>query len=126
MKSFPDNPLTGMKQESLVGGDLGDVVGQTFSDAQVTVECGVDEEAAIQQEFLRAAELLSKAELREFVEDHVNTEIKEIRTLPPGQRPQAFRTLCAEWHSDKCPAIAALATDIFQRLQTQKDMVLSS
>jgi len=85
-----------------------------------------DPEVAIQREFLKAAEQLSADELREFVEDHVSGELKAIRRLPAEQRSQAFRSLCAEWHPDKCPAIAGLATEIFQRLQTQKSTVLQS
>merc|ERR1740129_1325067 len=43
---------------------------------EVEVDIELDHEAAMQREFLRAAELLSEEELREFVEDHVNSEMK--------------------------------------------------
>lgn len=82
--------------------------------------------ALLQQEFLDCAAQLSEDELREFVEDHVSGQLSSIKALPPEQRGQAFRSLCAEWHPDKCPAITGLATDIFQRLQAQKSSVLHS
>mmetsp|Transcript_108953 Transcript_108953/g.347880 ORF Transcript_108953/g.347880 Transcript_108953/m.347880 type:complete len:310 (-) Transcript_108953:90-1019(-) len=84
-----------------------------------------DPEAVIMREFMKAAQQLSASELREFVEDHVSSELAAIRRKPAEQRAQAFRSLCAEWHPDKCPAIAGLATEVFQRLQSQKSVVLS-
>lgn len=87
---------------------------------------GVDDEANAQREFLLAANQLSPAELREFVLEHVNSEIAEVRRLPQEQRVQAFRSLCAEWHPDKCPAIVGLATDIFKHLQAEKAAVLAA
>jgi len=117
-----------VQEDSFGGGGLGEVAEMSFSGEaeMMTVEGEVDDEAAALRDFLRAAAQLSEEELREFVEDHVNTEMKEIRKLPPEQRPQAFRALCAEWHPDKCPAIAGLATEIFQRLQCEKSMVLKN
>jgi len=82
------------------------------------------DEAAVQREFIEAASQLSDGELREFVNEHISTELAYIRALPQEQRSQAFRSLCAEWHPDKCPAIAGLATEIFQRLQAQKTRIL--
>mmetsp|Transcript_51855 Transcript_51855/g.91103 ORF Transcript_51855/g.91103 Transcript_51855/m.91103 type:complete len:208 (+) Transcript_51855:98-721(+) len=85
--------------------------------------CAVEEETqdhVMQREFLRAASQLSESELREFLVDHIKTELTRIRGLPKEQRPHAFRMLAAEWHPDKCPAIAGLATEMFQMLQEQK------
>lgn len=93
-------------------------------EVSVAAECEYDDEAALQRDFLRAAAQLSQEELREFVEDHVAGELASIRSMPSEHRAQAFRSLCAEWHPDKCPAIAGLATEIFQRLQSQKSAVL--
>lgn len=88
------------------------------------VGMGGHEEDALMQEFVLAAQLLSEEELREFVEEHVKDQLRQIRGLPKEQRAQAFRSLQAEWHPDKCPAIQGLATEIFQRLQSQKSTVL--
>mmetsp|Transcript_89479 Transcript_89479/g.191782 ORF Transcript_89479/g.191782 Transcript_89479/m.191782 type:complete len:189 (+) Transcript_89479:96-662(+) len=85
---------------------------------------GYSEEDTVQREFLQAASLLSEDELREFVDDHISSELVAIRAMPSEQRGQAFRSLCAEWHPDKCPAIAGLATEVFQRLQAQKTKIL--
>lgn len=82
------------------------------------------QQQAAQREFQAAAAQLSESELREFVGDHVSAELAQIRLLPPERRQQAFRCLCAEWHPDKCPAIAGIATEVFQRLQADKAKIL--
>jgi hypothetical protein len=100
----------------------------SISCEQVVPEVEMDQsqtqEEALMAEFVLAAQLLSEQELREFVEEHVRVQIRELRSLPAEQRPQAFRSLLAEWHPDKCPAIAGLATEVFQRLQSQKPALL--
>lgn len=83
-------------------------------------------EEAWQREFCIAAKLLSWAELRKFVQEHVRGQLEELQLLHPQERPKAFRALLAEWHPDKCPAIADLATEIFQQLQKEKTAVLDS
>mmetsp|Transcript_1219 Transcript_1219/g.3071 ORF Transcript_1219/g.3071 Transcript_1219/m.3071 type:complete len:192 (+) Transcript_1219:129-704(+) len=90
------------------------------------VHVGAEDDAAIAREFLRAASQLSENELRDFVDEHVSNELALIGSLPLEQRQQAFRSLCAEWHPDKCPAIAGIATEVFQRLQAQKSKILRS
>lgn len=84
----------------------------------------MNEEATIRREFLRAAAQLSEGEIREFVNEHVACELNAIQRLPSEQRAGAFRLLCADWHPDKCPAIAGIALDIFQQLQEQKSKIL--
>lgn len=109
--------------------DLG-ATGMTNASYDVAPEVEIEmtpaeaQEDALMAEFILAAQLLSEQELREFVEEHVRNQIREIRGLPIEQRPQAFRSLLAEWHPDKCPAIQGLATEMFQRLQSQKSTVL--
>jgi len=81
----------------------------------------------MQQEFLAAAQLLSPAELEEFVREHVMNELREIRRLPAlAERSKCFKELCMEWHPDKCPAIERLATSVFQMLQSEKESVLAA
>lgn len=75
-------------------------------------------------EFQEAAAQLSKEELREFVDGHVKCEIAALKAMPLEQRKNAFKMLCAEWHPDKCPAIAELATEVFQTLQCQRSELL--
>merc|ERR1711865_1148606 len=74
---------------------------------------------AVQREFMGAASQLSESEIRDFVLEHIRTELRGIRALPAEQRSHAFRMLLVEWHPDKCPAIAGLATEVFQLLQEQ-------
>jgi len=121
-RMFDGEPLAGQcvqqEQESLRARyELEAAAEAEFEDA--------DPEAVIMREFMKAAQQLTASELREFVEDHVSNELVAIRRKPVEQRAQAFRSLCAEWHPDKCPAIAVLATEVFQRLQSQKSVVLS-
>merc|ERR1711963_132783 len=99
-------------------------VGLCPDDEPAKSSCEEDEEDSLQRQFLTAASMLSDDELREFVDDHISGELAVIYRLPQEQRAQAFRTLCAEWHPDKCPAIAGLATEVFQRLQVEKSKIL--
>uniref|UniRef100_A0A7S1AJS4 J domain-containing protein n=1 Tax=Noctiluca scintillans TaxID=2966 RepID=A0A7S1AJS4_NOCSC len=102
-------------EEHLPGAD---VVHQHLHASSLTSE----EKALL--EFRSAASQLSPSELREFVHDHIEAEIQSVRAMPVERRGQAFRSLCAEWHPDKCPAIPELATEVFQRLQAQKALLL--
>jgi len=76
-----------------------------------------------QRLFLEAASKLSDEELRDFVADFISTEIAAINRLPPELRGPAYRSLCIAWHPDKCPAIASIATNVFQHLQAQKNKI---
>eukprot|EP00927_Polykrikos_kofoidii_P029748 TRINITY_DN25669_c0_g1_i1.p1 TRINITY_DN25669_c0_g1~~TRINITY_DN25669_c0_g1_i1.p1 ORF type:complete len:233 (+),score=43.98 TRINITY_DN25669_c0_g1_i1:71-769(+) len=119
LRTFPveARPLPRIKH------DNGNIAAATSADETLDA-VDYDEEAANQREFLAAAQQLSDDELREFVDDHIAMELTSIRALPAEQRAQAFRALCAEWHPDKCPAIAHIATSVFQRLQEQKSKIL--
>merc|ERR1712216_43140 len=83
------------------------------------------EAEAMQQEFMIAASQLSESELREFVLDHIKSELARVRAMPSELRPQAFRTLLIEWHPDKLLAISGVATEAFQMLQQEKAKTLS-
>ena len=63
----------------------------------------LDNDEAMQREFMMVASRLSESELRQFVLEHVTTELAGIRALPLEQRPHAFRMLLVDWHPDKCP-----------------------
>jgi len=76
-----------------------------------------------QRQFLVAASKLSDEELRDFVADFISAEIAAINKLPPELRGPAYRSLCIAWHPDKCPAIASIATSVFQLLQAQKNKI---
>lgn len=77
-----------------------------------------------QQQFLQAASKLSDEELRDFVADLISAEMAAINKLSPELRAPAYRSLCIAWHPDKCPAIASIATSVFQHLQAQKNKIL--
>eukprot|EP00747_Dinoflagellata_sp_TGD_P164573 gnl/TRDRNA2_/TRDRNA2_184680_c0_seq1.p1 gnl/TRDRNA2_/TRDRNA2_184680_c0~~gnl/TRDRNA2_/TRDRNA2_184680_c0_seq1.p1 ORF type:complete len:174 (+),score=38.36 gnl/TRDRNA2_/TRDRNA2_184680_c0_seq1:30-551(+) len=94
------------------------------SSDDIAVAPAQDETSRLQQEFLMAASQLSEKELREWVDEHVSGELEGIRALPADKRAQAFRSLCAEWHPDKCPGIERLATEVFQRLQVEKPRMI--
>merc|ERR1712014_49575 len=84
-----------------------------------------DQRDHAQRQFMMAASQLSEGELRDFVLEHIRTELVRIHRLPLDERTHAFRLLQAEWHPDKCPTIAGLATEVFQMMQQHKKKVLA-
>jgi len=87
---------------------------------------GQDEDALLRQDVFQLASALGEEDLHRFVHSHIAGELDAIRALPHAQRSRAFRALCFQWHPDKCPLRASLATQIFQLLQAQKESLLSS
>mmetsp|Transcript_15099 Transcript_15099/g.33294 ORF Transcript_15099/g.33294 Transcript_15099/m.33294 type:complete len:195 (+) Transcript_15099:68-652(+) len=78
----------------------------------------------LQQDLAEAAAGLSPAELQEFCEEYIVTQLGTLATRCKEDRRKIFKDMLVDWHPDKHPRHPQLAKQMFQLLQSKKASVL--